>query len=145
MKKQKTYYAVPSDIKRDWFSVDAEGQTLGRLASNIASVLRGKHKPSYTPSMDTGDFVVVTNVEKLTVTGNKVKDKKYYFHSRYPGGLKTFSFEGLQQRDARRVLYLAVKGMLPHNRLGRKMLTKLKLYVGSNHPHTAQNPKSLEI
>jgi len=145
MKEQKTLYPSGKNIKREWVIIDAENQTLGRLASKIAHVLKGKHKATYSPAVDMGDFVVVTNIEKIVVTGNKSRDKKYHFHSRYPGGLKTFSFAELLQRNPERVLRHAVKGMLPHNRIGRQMIKKMKAYAGSAHPHEAQQPKELVL
>jgi large subunit ribosomal protein L13 len=141
----KTYSAKPSDVKRDWYVVDASDKVLGRLASQIALRLRGKHKPEFTRHIDTGDFIVVVNVEKLRVTGNKAKDKVYNRHSGYPGGLYTTSFEKMQEKFPARVLEKAVKGMLPKGPLGYAMLKKLKAYVGTDHPHVAQQPKTLEI
>jgi large subunit ribosomal protein L13 len=141
----KTYVATPSDRQRDWLLVDASGQTLGRLATQIAEALRGKRKPQYTPHIDTGDFVVVVNAEKITVTGNKLADKKYYRHSGYPGGLKVRTLGEQLERRPEEVIRKAVKGMLPRNRLGRKQLTKLKVYAGPDHPHAAQKPQPMEI
>jgi large subunit ribosomal protein L13 len=141
----KTYSAKPSDVKRDWYVVDASDKVLGRLASQIAHRLRGKHKPEFTRHIDTGDFIVVVNVEKLRVTGNKAKDKVYNRHSGYPGGLYTTNFEKMQEKFPARVLEKAVKGMLPKGPLGYAMLKKLKAYVGTDHPHVAQQPKTLEI
>jgi large subunit ribosomal protein L13 len=141
----KTYTATSADRQRDWFVVDAEGQTLGRLATQIADTLRGKLKPTYTPHVDTGDFVVVVNAEKISVTGNKRKDKRYYRHSGYPGGLKSRSLEEMLNRRPEEVIRIAVKGMLPRNRLARKQLTKLKVYAGPEHPHAAQQPRPMEI
>ncbi len=141
----KTYSAKPSDVKRDWYVVDASDKVLGRLAAGIAHRLRGKHKPEFTRHIDTGDFIVVLNVEKLRVTGNKAKDKLYNRHSGYPGGLYTTSFEKMQEKFPARVLEKAVKGMLPKGPLGYAMLKKLKAYVGTDHPHIAQQPKTLEI
>lgn len=140
-----TYVAKPHEIQREWFLVDATNKILGRLASEIARRLRGKHKPIYTPHCDTGDFIVVTNVEKLVVTGRKAKDKIYYKHTLYPGGMKETTFEKLQAKAPATVLELAVKGMLPKGPLGRDMFRKLKIYAGSEHPHTAQQPKPLDI
>ena len=137
----KTYSAKPGEISREWYLVDADGQTLGRLATLIADTLRGKRKPQFTPHVDTGDFVVVVNAEKIAVTGNKLEDKKYFRHSTYPGGIYETNFTKLQARHPDRVLKLAVKGMLPRNRLGRQQLTKLKIYAGPDHPHEAQAPK----
>jgi large subunit ribosomal protein L13 len=141
----KTYSAKPSDVKRDWYVVDASDKVLGRLASEIAHRLRGKHKPEFTRHIDTGDFIVVVNVDKLRVTGNKAKDKVYNRHSGYPGGLYTTTFEKMQEKFPARVLEKAVKGMLPKGPLGYAMLKKLKAYVGTDHPHVAQQPKTLEI
>jgi large subunit ribosomal protein L13 len=141
----KTYNAKPGEIARDWYLVDAEGQTLGRLATRLADVLRGKGKPQYTPHVDTGDFVVVVNAEKIAVTGNKLDDKMYYRHSGYPGGLKERTLREQLSRRPEEVLRKAVKGMLPRNRLARQQLTKLKIYAGPEHPHDAQEPKPLEV
>jgi large subunit ribosomal protein L13 len=141
----KTFSAKPHEVKREWFVVDATDKVLGRLATEIASRLRGKHKAIFTPHVDTGDFIVVTNVDKLTVTGNKAEDKKYYRHSGYPGGIYETNFKKMQQRFPGRALETAVKGMLPKGPLGYAMLKKLKLYAGDQHPHTAQQPKALEI
>jgi large subunit ribosomal protein L13 len=141
----KTYTATSADRQRDWFVVDAAGLTLGRLATQIADTLRGKRKPTYTPHVDTGDFVVVVNAEKISVTGNKRQDKRYYRHSGYPGGLKSRSLQEMLDRRPEEVIRIAVKGMLPRNRLARKQLTKLKVYAGPDHPHAAQQPKPMEI
>jgi len=141
----KTYVATPSTRQRDWYVVDAEGKTLGRLATRIADALRGKRKPEYTPHIDTGDFVVVVNAEKIVVSGNKREDKKYYRHSGYPGGLRERTLQEMLDRRPEEVIRLAVKGMLPRNRLARAQLTKLKVYAGPDHPHAAQQPKPLEI
>ena len=141
----KTYVATPSDRQRDWLVIDATGQTLGRLCTQIAEALRGKRKPEYTPHIDTGDFVVVVNAEKIRVTGNKLADKKYYRHSGYPGGLKVRTLGEQLERRPEEVIRHAVKGMLPRNRLGRKQLTKLKIYAGPDHPHAAQKPQPMEI
>ena len=141
----KTYTARAEDIERDWFLVNAEGKTLGRLASEIAQVLRGKHKPIYTPHLDCGDYVIVVNAEKVRVTGRKLDQKMYYRHTGYPGGIKSISLRNQLQKHPERVLQAAVRGMLPKNRLGRKMLKKLKVYAGDSHPHQAQQPKSLEL
>ena len=140
----KTFVAKPSDRQRDWVIVDATGQTLGRLATQIADVLRGKRKPTYTPHIDTGDFVVVINAEKIAVTGNKRADKLYHRHSGYPGGLKTRTLNDMLERRPEEVIRIAVKGMLPRNRLARKQLTKLKVYAGPDHPHAAQKPQPME-
>jgi large subunit ribosomal protein L13 len=141
----KTYTAKPGEITRDWYVVDAEGQTLGRLATQIADTLRGKTKPQYTPHVDTGDFVVVVNAEKITVTGQKLDQKRYYRHSGYPGGLRSRTLREQLDRRPTEVLRKAVKGMLPRNRLARQQLTKLKIYAGPEHPHEAQAPKPLKV
>ncbi len=141
---EKTYVTQASDIKRDWFVVDADGQNLGRLAAKVAAVLRGKHKTIFTPSLDTGDFVIVVNAEKVTVTGNKLEEKKYYQVSGYPGGLRTTALRDQLVRHPDRVLRSAIWGMLPHNKLGRAMLKKLKIYAGPDHPHAAQKPSALK-
>ena len=141
----KTYNAKPGEIAREWYLVDAEGKTLGRLATRLADLLRGKGKPQYTPHVDTGDFVVVVNAEKIAVTGNKLDDKMYYRHSGYPGGLKERPLREQLARRPEEVLRKAVKGMLPRNRLGRQQLTKLKIYAGPEHPHDAQAPKPYEV
>ncbi len=141
----KTYTATPADIKRDWYVIDASGKVLGRLATEIARRLRGKHKPEYTPHMDTGDYIVVINAREVQVTGRKTTDKIYYSHSGYPGGLKSISFEKLLQKKPERIIEKAVKGMLPRGPLGREMFRKLRVYPDANHKHTAQQPKSLEI
>lgn len=141
----RTYTARPSEIKREWYLVDAEGKTLGRLASEIAKILRGKHKPIYTPHLDCGDYVIVINAGKIRVTGKKLDQKVYYRHSGYPGGLKSISLKDQLKKHPTRVLQAAVWGMLPHNRLGRAMIKKLKVYAGDSHPHRAQQPKPLEI
>lgn len=141
----KTYWTKEEDVVRQWFVVDAEGQTLGRLASQIAAVLRGKHKPTYNPSVDTGDFVVVVNAEKIHTTGRRLDQKKYYKHSGYVGGLTERTLREELERNPERVLYRAVKGMLPKNILGRKTLRKLKVYAGPDHPHEAQKPEPLEF
>ena len=141
----KTYTARAEDLEREWFLVNAEGKTLGRLASEIAQVLRGKHKPIYTPHLDCGDFVIVVNAEKVRVTGRKLDQKMYYRHTGYPGGIKSISLRNQLQQHPERVLEAAVRGMLPRNRLGRKMLKKLKVYAGNSHPHQAQQPKVLEL
>ena len=132
-----------NEISREWFIVDAEGQTLGRLASEIAQIIRGKKKPFFTPHMDMGDFVVVVNAEKVKVTGNKEKDKSYFRHSGYPGGVTQISLRKIRQDYPERIITNAVKGMLPHNRLGRQLLTHLKVYSGTDHPHSAQLPKTI--
>ena len=139
----KTYVATPQDRERNWLLVDAEGQTLGRLATQIADALRGKRKPTYTPHVDTGDFVVVINAEKIAVTGDKLHEKLYYRHSGYPGGLKKRTLGEMLERRPEEVIRKAVKGMLPRNRLGVQMLRKLKVYAGPEHPHQAQKPEPL--
>ena len=139
----RTYTTKPDDINREWYVVDATGLTLGRLASQIASVLRGKHKPIFSPHMDCGDFVIVINAEKVRVTGDKLDQKMYYRHSQYPGGLKTISLRDQMKQHPDRVIRLAVRGMLPKNRLGRQMIKKLKVYREPDHPHQAQQPKPL--
>ena len=141
----KTYSAKTNEVDQAWLLVDAEGQTLGRMAAEIAHRLRGKHKPEFTSHIDTGDFVVVVNCEKVKVTGNKAKDKIYHAHSGYPGGLKSISFEKLIERAPERVIQNAVKGMLPKNALGRAMFKKLKVYTGSEHPHGAQQPQVVKF
>lgn len=141
----KTFSPTPKDINREWFVVDAQDQVLGRLASQIAHRLRGKHKPEFAPHMDNGDFIVVVNCEKIKVTGNKMTDKKYYRHSGWVGGLKTTRLGDMLADKPARVLTAAVRGMLPKNRLGRAMLKKLKIYAGTEHPHTAQNPQPLTL
>ncbi len=141
----KTFNTKPADIRREWFVVDAQGKTLGRLASGIARVLKGKHKPIYTPHLDTGDFVVVVNADKVRVTGKKLDVKYYYRHSGYPGGMKKTVLREQLERHPDRVLKAAVWGMLPHGRLGREMFKKLKVYKEPDHPHLAQQPRKLEV
>ena len=141
----KTYVATPENRQRDWYVVDAEGKTLGRLATQIADVLRGKNKPVYTPHVDTGDFVVVVNAEKIAVTGQKLDQKLYHSHSGYPGGLRTRTLRTQLERRPTEVLRKAVKGMLPRNRLGRSMMSKLRIYAGAEHPHAAQSPRALTL
>ena len=141
----KTYSAKTNEVNQDWLLVDAEGQTLGRMAAEIALRLRGKHKPEFTSHIDTCDFVVVVNCEKVKVTGNKAKGKIYHTHSAYPGGLKSISFEKLIERAPERVIQNAVKGMLPKNALGRAMFKKLKVYAGGEHPHGAQQPQAVQF
>ena len=143
--KARTYVVKPSEIQRDWWLVDAQGKNLGRLSTRIARILRGKHKPIYSTHVDTGDFVVVINAEKIEVTGRKLDQKMYYHHSGYPGGLSSVTLRRQLERHPTRVLYAAVRGMLPKNRLGRKMLKKLKLYAGPEHRHQAQQPKPLQL
>ena len=141
----KTFSAKPQNVEHNWLLLDAEGQTLGRMATEIATRLRGKHKPEYTPHVDTGDYIVVVNAEKVRVTGNKAKAKMYHHHSGFPGGLKSFSFEKLIDRAPERVLKRAIKGMLPRTPLGRAMFKKLKVYAGNEHPHAAQQPQALQL
>jgi large subunit ribosomal protein L13 len=141
----KTWYAKPGEVERRWYVVDADGQTLGRLATGIADTLRGKRKPQYTPHVDTGDFVVVVNAEKIAVTGKKLDDKIYYRHSGYPGGLRSRTLREELERRPTEVLRKAVKGMLPRNRLSRAQLRKLRIYVGPEHPHVAQDPQPLKL
>ena len=141
----RTYSAKPGDVRQDWYVVDAAGQVLGRLAAELARRLRGKHKPEFTPHIDTGDYIVVVNVDKLRVTGRKAENKIYYRHSGYPGGIYSTNFAKLHARHPDRVLKLAVKGMLPKGPLGYAMIKKMKIYAGASHPHTAQQPKTLEI
>lgn len=136
----KTYSAKPLEVERKWYLLDAEGQTLGRLSVLAANLLRGKHKPQYTPNVDTGDFVIIINAEKINVSGKKETDKIYYHHTGYPGGLKSASFRELMEKDAKLALEKAIKGMLPHNTLGQEQFNKLKVYAGSEHPHAAQKP-----
>lgn len=140
-----TYMAKPQEIERKWYVVDAAGQTLGRLASQVAAILKGKHKPTYTPHVDTGDHVIIINAADIKLTGNKLKDKKYYRHSGYPGGLKERTAEQMLEKSPEKVLELAVKGMLPKNSLGRQMFKKLHIYTGAEHPHQAQQPETLEL
>lgn len=141
----KTYVVKPADISREWYVIDANGKTLGRLATEVAKLLHGKHKPIFTPHMDTGDFVIVVNADLIRVTGRKYTDKMYYRHSTYPGGFRSQSLGELMQDNPTRAIYFAVRGMLPKNRLGRQMIKKLKVYAGKDHPHQAQQPKPLEV
>jgi large subunit ribosomal protein L13 len=141
----KTHVVKAGDIRRDWFVLDARDLVLGRVASQVAHILKGKHKPTYSPHLDTGDHVVVINVEKLKVSGKKAEKKQYFTHSMYPGGMAWTSFRTMSESKPDRVLYLAVKGMLPRNRLGRAMMTKLKIYAGAEHPHAAQSPRALTL
>jgi len=141
----KTYSAKPHEVDQNWLLVDADGLTLGRMATEIATRLRGKHKPEYTPHVDTGDYVVVINAEKVKVTGNKTTDKMYHSHSGFPGGLKSISFDKLQQHAPEKIIKQAVKGMLPRTPLGRAMFKKLKVYAGAEHPHSAQQPEALQL
>jgi large subunit ribosomal protein L13 len=141
----KTFVATPENRQRDWYLVDAEGKTLGRLATQLAALLRGKGKPEYTPHCDTGDFVVVINAEKVAVTGNKLEGKRYWRHSGYPGGIRSRTLGEMLERRPEEVIRKAVKGMLPRNRLARRQLRKLKVYAGPEHPHAAQKPEAMEI
>ena len=141
----RTFTGRTEDIEREWYLVDAEGQTLGRLASRIAPILKGKHKPVYTPHLDCGDFIVVVNAEKVRVTGRKMDQKRYHRHSGYPGGLTSVTLRDQLNKHPERVLLAAVRGMLPKNKLGRRMIKKLKVYAGESHPHQAQQPKPLEL
>lgn len=143
--ERRTYSAKTSDVSRAWFVVDAEGKTLGRLASAVAATLRGKNKPIFTPHVDTGDFVIVLNADKVKVTGNKETQKVYYRHSNYPGGLKATTLRDVRDRHPERIIESAVKGMLPRNTLGKQQLKKLKVFTGTSHPHAAQNPQELVL
>lgn len=144
-KRMKTYSIKADEIHKDWFVADAENKALGRLASKVAQILKGKHKPTYTPHMDMGDFVVVVNAEKIRVSGNKEMQKTYFSHSGYPGGTKEVDLYTMRRRYPERVIQNAVKGMLPHNRLGRQMMRNLKIYSGPDHPHSSQQPKVMEF
>ena len=141
----RTFMAKKEGIQRNWYLVDAENKVLGRLASELAKIIRGKNKPAFTPHVDTGDYVIVINADKVTLTGNKWKDKVYYSHSGYPGGIKSITADDLKAKRPEDLIRFAVKGMLPKNRLGRKLFKKLKVYAGSEHPHQAQQPKPIEI
>jgi large subunit ribosomal protein L13 len=141
----KTYHAKPGEVEREWLLVDATDMVLGRLASELAQILKGKRKPTYTPHIDTGDFIVVINAEKIRLTGNKAEQKNYYSHSGYPGGLKEVSFQRMLERHPERIIEKAVKGMLPKNSLGRAMNRKLKVYAGPEHPHEAQKPRPITL
>ncbi|AGF48587.1 large subunit ribosomal protein L13 [Candidatus Kinetoplastibacterium oncopeltii TCC290E] len=141
----KTFVAKPHEVRRSWFVIDAKGKILGRVASEVARLLRGKHKPEFTPHVDTGDFIVIINAADIVVTGNKARDKTYYRHTTYPGGIREISFEKMQQRFPGRVIQKAVKGMLPKGPLGYAMIKKLKVYAGSEHPHAAQQPIAREL
>lgn len=141
----KTYYAKPQEVEREWVLIDATDQVLGRVATKAAHILKGKHKPQYTPHVDTGDFVVITNIDKIRVTGTKAADKEYFRHSGFPGGLKSETFEEAMEKHPERVIEHAVKGMLPKNTLGRAMGKKLKVYVGPEHPHMAQKPREIKL
>jgi len=140
-----TYMAKPADIQRDWYIIDAAGKPLGRVSTEAARLLRGKHKPIFTPNMDTGDFIIIINADKVVLTGNKLEQKKYYHYSGYPGGLREVAYKDLMATRPTLVLEKAVRGMLPHNRLGRSLFTKLKVYAGSEHPHAAQKPAVWEF
>lgn len=142
---RRTYVAKPETVQHNWCLIDAEGKILGRLATEIARRLRGKHKPEYTPHVDTGDYIIVLNADKVTVSGKKASDKIYYHHTGYPGGIRSISFEKMIERSPERPIELAVKGMLPKGPLGRQMYRKLKVYVGTEHPHAAQQPQVLEL
>ncbi|MFP6806882.1 MAG: 50S ribosomal protein L13 [Pseudomonadales bacterium] len=141
----KTYSARKEDVKHEWFVVDATDKTLGRMSTEIANRLRGKHKAEYTPHVDTGDYIVVVNAEKIKVTGKKATDKTYYHHTGYPGGIKSITFDKLLDKAPERIIQMAVKGMMPKNKLSRAMLSKLKVYAGNDHPHSAQQPQPLEL
>ncbi len=140
-----TYMAKPADIQRDWYIIDATGKPLGRVSTEAARLLRGKHKPIFTPNTDTGDFVIIINAGQVVLTGNKLEQKKYYHHSGYPGGIKEVAYKDLMATRPTLVVEKAVRGMLPHNRLGRSLFTKLKVYAGNEHPHTAQKPLNWEF
>ncbi|MCF8009165.1 MAG: 50S ribosomal protein L13 [Halanaerobiales bacterium] len=140
-----TYMAKPNEVEKKWYIVDAKDKTLGRLSSKIATVLRGKHKPEYTPHVDTGDFVIVVNAEKVALSGKKWDEKMYYKHSQYPGGLKEMTYGELKKKKPEEIIRHAVDGMIPNNKLGKKMMKKLKIYAGSKHPHQAQQPEELEV
>jgi len=138
----KTFMAKPEEVTRKWYLIDADGKTLGRLATEIATLLRGKHKPIFTPHVDVGDHVVVINAEKIHLTGNKLSQKRYYWHTGYPGGIKSMDYQTFINKSPEKVIMKAVKGMIPHNKLGRQILTKLRVYKGNEHPHQAQNPET---
>jgi large subunit ribosomal protein L13 len=142
---QKTTILRPGEFERDWYVVDASGITLGRLATRVATILRGKHKPGYAPHMDVGDFVIVVNAEKIHVTGNKMEDKTYWSHTKYPGGIRLISLKDKMEKDPAFAVTNAIKGMIPHNKLGRRVLKKLKVYAGAKHPHESQRPKELAL
>ncbi len=141
----KTFMAKPAEVERQWYVIDADGQTLGRLSSEVAAILRGKHKPTYTPHVDTGDFVIIINAEKIQLTGNKLLQKKFRHHTGFPGGLKEVDYKTLMAKRPEKAIEAAVKGMLPHNRLGAAMFKKLKVYTGAEHQHQAQKPEVLEL
>ncbi|QQY79382.1 LSU ribosomal protein L13P [Keratinibaculum paraultunense] len=140
-----SYMAKPNEIDRKWYVIDAEGKVLGRLASEVATILRGKHKPIYTPHVDTGDYVIIINADKVKLTGKKLEQKKYRYHTGYPGGLRTIPYSRMMKENPEKAIYLAVKGMLPKNRLGRKMIKKLRVYSGPEHNHEAQQPELYEF
>ncbi|AEE90432.1 MAG: 50S ribosomal protein L13 [Tepidanaerobacter acetatoxydans] len=140
-----TFMAKKEEVKRDWYVIDAAGKPLGRLATQVAMILKGKHKPIYTPHVDTGDYVIIVNADKVILTGKKMDNKMYYSHTGYPGGIKSQNFRSLMSKSPEKVVYKAVWGMLPHNALGRKMIKKLKIYAGAEHPHEAQKPQSLTV
>jgi large subunit ribosomal protein L13 len=142
-KEMSTFMAKKEEVKRDWYVIDATGKPLGRIASKVAMILKGKHKPTYTPHVDTGDHVIIVNADKVILTGKKMDNKMYYRHTGYPGGIKAQNFRSLMNKSPEKVMYKAVWGMLPHNVLGRKMIKKLKIYTGSEHPHEAQKPQPL--
>lgn len=141
----KSYIAKPNEVERKWYLIDAEGKVLGRLASEVASILRGKNKPTYTPHVDTGDFVIIVNADKVKLTGKKLDQKEYRYHTGYPGGLKAIPYRRLMEKNPEKAIHLAVRGMLPKNRLGRKMIKKLKVYSGPEHNHQAQKPEVYEF
>lgn len=141
----KSYMAKPNEIDRKWYVIDAEGKVLGRLASEVATILRGKHKPIYTPHVDTGDYVIIINADKVKLTGKKLEQKEYRYHTGYPGGLRSISYNRMMKENPEKAIYLAVKGMLPKNRLGRKMIKKLRVYSGPEHNHEAQQPELYEF
>ncbi len=141
----KSYMAKPNEIDRKWYVIDAEGKVLGRLASEVATILRGKHKPIYTPHVDTGDYVIIINADKVKLTGKKLEQKEYRYHTGYPGGLRSISYDRMMKENPEKAIYLAVKGMLPKNRLGRKMIKKLRVYSGPEHNHEAQQPELYEF
>lgn len=141
----RSYMAKPEEVVRKWYVVDASGCTLGRLASRVAAVLKGKHKPTYTPHVDTGDYVIIVNADKVVVTGNKAHDRVYYHHTQYPGGLRSITYEDFMKKSPEKLVERAVRGMLPHNRLGRSMIKKLKVYASPDHPHQAQKPETLKV
>ncbi len=141
----KTYMAKPAEIDRKWYIIDASGQVLGRLASEVALMLKGKHKPTYTPHVDTGDYIIIINADKIQLTGDKLQQKKYRYYTGYPGGLKEVDYQTMLRKRPEKAIEIAVKGMLPHNRLGRKMFKKLKVYRGDQHPHQAQKPEYREL